>query len=78
MQLNFTGTNGNNLNTTRNPAATTDILTFSVFFSVDANGNLVNNGTDMLIHTFTSSFNVTDVLIVAEQMINPGAVLSVK
>lgn len=78
MQLNFVSTNGNNLNTTRNPAATTDIITFTVFFSVDKDGNLVSNGTDMLIKTFTSSFNVSSALIIAEQMIHPGSVLSVK
>lgn len=78
MQLNFVSTNGNNLNSTRNPAATTDIITFSVFFSVDRDGNLVSNGTDMLIKTFTSSFNVSSALIIAEQMIHPGSVLSVK
>lgn len=78
MQLNFVSTNGNNLNTTRNPAATTDIITFTVFFSVDKNGNLVSNGTDMLIKTFSSSFNVSSALIIAEQMIHPGSVLSVK
>lgn len=77
MQLNFTSTNGNNLNTTRNPAATTDIITFSVFFSVDENGNLVNNGTDMMISTFGSSFNVTSLLIIAEQMYHPDSTISV-
>lgn len=78
MQLNFTSTNGNNLNTTRNPAATTDIITFSVFFSIDENGNLVSNGTDMMIHTFSSSFNVTSLLIIAEQMHHPDSTISVK
>jgi hypothetical protein len=78
MQLNFTSTNGNNLNTTRNPAATTDIITFSVFFSIDENGNLVSNGTDMMIHTFGSSFNVTSLLVIAEQMHHPDSSISVK
>lgn len=77
MQLNFASTNGNNLNTTRNPAATTDIITFSVFFSVDENGNLATNGTDMIIRTFSSSFNVTSVLIIAEQMHHPDSTISV-
>lgn len=77
MQLNFASTNGNNLNTTRNPAASTDIITFSVFFSVDENGNLATNGTDILIHTFSSSFNVTSVLIIAEQMYHPDSNISV-
>lgn len=69
MTVDFPQTNGNSLTKTRDAQVTSDILSFPTFFSVDKNGNLATNGSDITIVSNGATFTVTALLIIAEQMI---------
>lgn len=67
MQIDFLGTNGNRLVESRNDAVTEDVLTMHTFFSIDRNGNIVNNGTAPILRVNGGPFAVVSVLLIAEQ-----------
>lgn len=69
MTVDFPQTNGNALTKTRDAQVTSDILSFPTFFSVDKNGNLATNGSDITIVSNGASFTITSLLIIAEQLI---------
>ena len=69
MTVDFPQTNGNSLTKTRDAQVTSDILSFPTFFSVDKNGNLATNGSDITIVSNGASFTITSLLIIAEQLI---------
>lgn len=69
MTVDFPQTNGNSLTKTRDAQVTSDILSFPTFFSVDKNGNLATNGSDITIVSNGAAFTVTALLIIAEQII---------
>lgn len=68
MQLDFLGTNGNRLVASRDVAVTSDVITLATFFSIDKNGFIALNGTKPVIRSNGGSFNVTGILIIAEQV----------
>lgn len=69
MTVSFPGTNGNTLVESRDSAVTTDIISFPTFFSVDKDGNLATNGSDITIQSNGATFTATAILIIAEQMV---------
>ncbi|UVX29378.1 hypothetical protein M5b_00104 [Klebsiella phage VLCpiM5b] len=69
MTIDFPQTNGNSLTKTRDAQVTSDILSFPTFFSVDKNGNLATNGSDITLVSNGASFTITSLLIIAEQLI---------
>ncbi|WP_081046932.1 tail needle knob protein [Enterobacter kobei] len=68
MTIDFPQTNGNSLTKTRDAQVTVDALSFPTFFSVDKDGNLATNGSDITIVSNGATFTETDILLVAEQM----------
>lgn len=77
MQLDFLGTNGNRLVASRDVAVTSDVITLATFFSVDKNGNLVQNGTSPVIRSNNGTYTVTAVLLIAEQVTTVSAISAV-
>ena len=72
MTIDFPQTNGNTLSKTRDAQVTVDALSFPTFFSVDKDGNLATNGSDITIVSNGATFTATAILLVAEQMVpNP-------
>lgn len=72
MTVDFPQTNGNTLSKTRDAQVTVDALSFPTFFSVDKDGNLATNGSDITIVSNGATFTATAILLVAEQMVpNP-------
>ncbi|CAH5459759.1 hypothetical protein AI2941V1_0237, partial [Enterobacter cloacae] len=72
MTIDFPQTNGNTLSKTRDAQVTIDALSFPTFFSVDKDGNLATNGSDITIVSNGATFTATAILLVAEQMVpNP-------
>ncbi|MBG0644821.1 hypothetical protein I4P28_21050 [Enterobacter kobei] len=69
MTIDFPQTNGNSLTKTRDAQVTVDALSFPTFFSVDKDGNLATNGSDITIVSNGATFTATAILLVAEQMI---------
>lgn len=67
MVLDFAGTQGNRLTANRVGNTTPDIIQFNTYFSVDANGNMVTNGTAPSIQSNGSAFTATAILITVEQ-----------
>lgn len=67
MQLDFIGTNGNRLVASRDVQVTDDTVTLATFFSIDAGGNIVTNGTKPVIRSNNGSFTATSILLIAEQ-----------
>lgn len=77
MQLDFLGTNGNRLVASRDVAITSDVITLATFFSVDKNGNLVQNGTSPVIRSNNGTYTVTAVLLIAEQVTTVSTISAV-
>ncbi len=72
MSVSFPSTVGNKIVESRDVAVTTDDLSFPTFFSVDKDGNLAANGSDIIIQSNGSAFTANTILIIAEQMVpNP-------
>lgn len=69
MTIDFPQTNGNTLSKTRDAQVTVDALSFPTFFSVDKDGNLATNGSDITIVSNGATFTATSILIIAEQMV---------
>ncbi|QHJ80504.1 MAG: hypothetical protein [Bacteriophage sp.] len=67
MVLDFAGTQGNRLTVNRVDNTAPDIIQFNTYFSVDANGNIVTNGTAPTIQSNGSVFTATAILITVEQ-----------
>ena len=67
MVLDFAGTQGNRLTANRVDNTAPDIIQFNTYFSVDANGNMVTNGTAPSIQSNGSVFTATAILITVEQ-----------
>lgn len=67
MILDFAGTQGNRLTMNRVDNTAPDIVQFNTYFSVDANGNMVTNGTAPSIQSNGSVFTATAILITVEQ-----------
>lgn len=67
MVLDFAGTQGNKLTANRVDNTAPDIIQFNTYFSVDANGNMVTNGTAPSIQSNGSVFTATAILITVEQ-----------
>ena len=67
MVLDFAGTQGNRLTANRVNNTAPDIIQFNTYFSVDANGNMVTNGTAPSIQSNGSVFTATAILITVEQ-----------
>lgn len=67
MVLDFAGTQGNRLTANRVDNTAPDIIQFNTHFSVDANGNMVTNGTAPSIQSNGSVFTATAILITVEQ-----------
>ncbi|ELE9726647.1 hypothetical protein RM407_000241 [Enterobacter kobei] len=68
MTVSFPNTNGNTLVESRDQAVTVDVMSFPTFFSVDQDGNLATNGSDITIKSNGAVFTATEILIIAEQM----------
>lgn len=68
IQLDFVGTNGNRLTKSRDESVTTDVITLVSFFSVDAAGFLVNNGTAPILRSNGNNFTISEVTLIAEQV----------
>ena len=58
-----------NITTNKLKVVTTDILSFPTFFSVDKDGNLATNGSDITIQSNGATFTATSILLIAEQMV---------
>lgn len=67
MVLDFAGTQGNRLTANRVDNTAPDIIQFNTYFSVDADGNMVTNGTAPNIQSNGSVFTATAILITVEQ-----------
>ena len=67
MVLDFAGTQGNRLTANRVDNTAPDIIQFNTHFSVDADGNMVTNGTAPNIQSNGSVFTATAILITVEQ-----------
>lgn len=72
MTVDFTSTTGNTLVASRDQAVTTDIVSLPTFFSVDKDGNLATNGSDITIKSNGGTFTATTILLIAEQMVPQG------
>ncbi|HGX4521505.1 hypothetical protein GNZ01_06390 [Escherichia coli] len=70
--INFTNTQFNNINQVRTPTITVDTISFNTFLSVDENGNLVTNGTPITLMSHGGKFTVTNLLLIAEQIVPPS------
>ncbi len=77
MQLDFIGTNGNRLVASRDAAVTDDAITLATFFSIDAGGFIVTNGTKPVIRSNGGTYNLTAVLIIAEQVTSQTTISAV-
>lgn len=69
VTLDFVGTNGNSLTQNRSASVTDSTLSFVTFFSVDRNGNIATNGSVISIFASGSPFTVSEILLVAEQIV---------
>lgn len=69
VTVDFPQTNGNSLTKTRDAAVTSDQVSLSSFFSVDKDGNLATNGSDITVKSNGATFTVTAILLIAEQLI---------
>lgn len=69
VTIDFPQTNGNALTKTRDAAVTSDQISMSTFFSVDKDGNLATNGSDITVKANGAVFTVTSILLIAEQLI---------
>lgn len=77
MQLDFIGTNGNRLVASRDAAVTSDVITLATFFSIDAGGFIVTNGTKPVIRSNGGTYNLTAVLLIAEQVTSQTTISAV-
>lgn len=77
MQLDFIGTNGNRLVASRDAAVTSDVITLATFFSIDAGGFIVTNGTKPVIRSNGGTYNLTSVLLIAEQVTSQTTISAV-
>lgn len=77
MVLDFAGTQGNRLTINRVDSTTPDTVQFSTYFSVDANGNLVTNGSAPSIQSNGSVFTATAILITVEQITGVSSIVPV-
>lgn len=68
ITLNFVGTNGNTYVQNR-PENSTDILSFTTFFSIDKDGAMATNGTAITVTPNGGNFTITSALLVAEQTV---------
>lgn len=76
LQLDFIGTKGNRQTVSRDaPATPPDIVTISTFFSVDKNGFIATNGTQIILKSLGDNFTLTGVNIIAEQVVLPASVM---
>lgn len=71
FSIDFTNTQYNNINQPRTPNVTVDTMSFNTFFSIDANGNIVTNGTPIVITANGGTFTISNVLLIAEQKVPP-------
>nr|UWF98068.1 MAG: Sf6-type tail needle knob or tip [Bacteriophage sp.] len=69
MTLNFVGTAGNTLTYSRDSSVTSDNVSFRTFLSIDQDGNIATNGTELTIVSNGSAFTATQVLLIAEQLV---------
>lgn len=69
MTLNFVGTTGNTLTYSRDSSVTSDNVSFRTFLSIDQDGNIATNGTELTIVSNGAAFTATQVLLIAEQLI---------
>jgi len=67
LQLDFTSTIGNRLVESRDAAVTSDNITLATFFSIDVSGNIVTNGTPIIVKSNGGIFTVNTILLIAEQ-----------
>lgn len=75
MEMDFTSTEGNRLFSLRDTAqGEDDIISFLTFMSVDIDGNLVRNGSPIMIRSNGKAFVAKEILIVAEQQV-PSTIL---
>lgn len=68
LQVDFLGTNGNRLVANRSSATTADSLTLATFLSIDKNGNIATNGTEVTLTAVGINFTITSALLIAEQV----------
>lgn len=69
MTLNFVGTTGNTLIYSRDSSVTSDNVSFRTFLSIDHDGNIATNGTELTIVSNGAAFTATQVLLIAEQLV---------
>lgn len=69
MTLNFVGTAGNTLTYSRDSSVTSDNVSFRTFLSIDQDGNIATNGTELTIVSNGAAFTATQVLLIAEQLV---------
>jgi len=69
MTLNFIGTTGNTLTYSRDSSVTSDNVSFRTFLSIDQDGNIATNGTELTIVSNGAAFTATQVLLIAEQLV---------
>lgn len=69
MTLNFVGTTGNTLTYSRDSSVTSDNVSFRTFLSIDQDGNIATNGTELTIVSNGAAFTATQVLLIAEQLV---------
>jgi hypothetical protein len=69
MTLNFVGTTGNTLIYSRDSSVTSDNVSFRTFLSIDQDGNIATNGTELTIVSNGAAFTATQVLLIAEQLV---------
>lgn len=70
LELNFVGSAGNQLTKSRDAALTgQDILSFPTFFSVDKDGNLATNGSQIIARSYGNDFTITEAIFIAEQVV---------
>lgn len=67
MQLTFSGTVPDTLVNDRTAITTTDNILLATFFSVDKNGFLATNGSELTIKSNGATFTATTIKIIAEQ-----------
>lgn len=77
ITLDFSGTVGNKLTANRVLTTNPDTIQFFTYFSIDKNGNIATNGTSPVIQAIGSTFTVTDILLVAEQLTTETAITPV-
>lgn len=69
MTLNFVGTTGNTLTYSRDSSVISDNVSFRTFLSIDQDGNIATNGTELMIVSNGAAFTATQVLLIAEQLV---------